>query len=133
MRSSPLRTALLAGAAYDLAVGLAILVGLRWLAEILPIPFPQEPVYARLCGVLLIGLAGFYTTTALTLPGSMPSVVAALAIRLLGGIYLLLVPWTEPEAPRFLAVFGAIDLLFGLWILLTFRDGERGRRAPSRR
>jgi len=123
MSSKTLRTALLVGGAYDLVVGLAIVLALRFLSQILPIPFPTEPIYARLCGVLLLGLAGFYTTTALTLPNSLPSVIAALGIRTLGGLYLAATPMLHPEAPPFLAMFGVVDLFFAGWLLygLTVR------------
>ena len=121
-----LRAALLVGAAYDFVVGLLIAAALQLLSTILPIPFPTEPIYARLCGVLLMGLGAFYATTALTLPQSKLSVLAAIGIRTVGGGFLTLAPLVDRGIAPFLAVFGAVDLVFALWFWIALRAASRG-------
>lgn len=121
MRWNPLRAALFAGAIYDILVGLAIVFALRGLSQILPIPFPAEPLYARLCGVLLAGLGALYGAAAVTIPFSMASIYVAIAIRAAGGLFLLIVPFFDESIARFFAVFGAVDLFFGLWTYIALR------------
>lgn len=109
------------GATYDLLVGLAIAAALNWLPRFLPIPFPAEPIYARLCGVLLMGLGGMYAAAALAVPYSMGSVTVAIAIRTVGGLFLLFAPFLDSSISRFMAVFGAVDLFFGIWTYIALR------------
>lgn len=125
MRWNALRLALFAGAIYDIVAGLSIAIAIRPLSQILPIPLPAEPIYARLCGVLLTGLGTLYAAAALSIPYSMGSVKVAVGIRASGGVFLLFAPFFDSAIPRFLAVFGAIDLFFGIWTFVALRIGTR--------
>lgn len=127
MSWAPLRTSLLAGAAYDLAVGLSIVAALRPLSTVLPIPYPAEPIYARLCGVLLAGLGALYGATALALPHSALAARVAMLIRLGGGAFLVAAPLVDAGVPPFLAVFGAVDLAFAVWLAIALRIAARRR------
>lgn len=127
MSWNPLRTALCVGALYDLVLGFSIVVGLQWLALLLPVPYPADPVYARLCGVLLIGLGSFQGAAGITLPSSIPSVHVTIAIRLFGALFLLAAPVVDRSVAPFLAIFGAVDGIFGLWVLGTLRRALRPR------
>lgn len=121
VRWNQLRLSLLVGAIYDIAAGLSIAVALQLLSQILPIPYPHEPIYARLCGVLMMGLGALYGAAALTIPYSMTSVFVAIAIRTVGGIFLLVAPFFDTTISRFMAVFGAIDLFFAIWTFVALR------------
>ncbi|MFN0207359.1 MAG: hypothetical protein ACKVS6_13725 [Planctomycetota bacterium] len=125
VRWNQLRLALLVGAIYDIAVGLSIAVALQLLSPILQIPYPAEPIYARLCGVLMMGLGLLYGAAALTIPYSMTSVFVAIWIRTAGGIFLLVAPFFDTNVSRFMAVFGAIDLFFAIWTFVALRIAKR--------
>jgi hypothetical protein len=125
MTWNALRVALFVGSFYDFVLGLAITVGLQWLALLVPIPYPADPVYARLCGVLLMGLAVFNAAAGITLPSSIPSVHASIAIRTAGALFLLAAPVFDKGVAPFLAIFGALDGVFALWTLGTLRRALR--------
>lgn len=125
MTTSPrLRASMIVGATYDLLVGLTIVAALRPLSQITPIPFPDEPFYARMQGVLLIGLGVFYAFAAHDLERNLRNVAGAILIRLIGGGYLI--AYTAlGDISWFFYLFGVGDLLFGLWHLALLRR-ERG-------
>lgn len=118
-----------AGAAYDLAVGLVIVTALEPLSRLLPIPFPTEPFYARMQGVLLIGLGTFYAFAAHDLDRNLRNVAGAIAIRTLGGLYLVGYVLTGTIAP-FFSFFGAVDLAFGAWHLVLLRKERKASFWP---
>lgn len=115
---------MLAGATYDLVVGLVIAVALQWLSRWIPVPYPAEPLYARLCGILLMGLGALYGAAALTIPYSINSVCVAIGIRTVGGVFLLVMPFFDTTVSRFMAVFGAIDLFFAIWTFVALRIAQ---------
>lgn len=123
-RSSPLATSMAVGSLYDAALGLSIVLALEPLSKVLPIPFPSEPFYARMQGVLLIGLAVFYALPALDLERHLRVVAGAIVLRLLGGAYVIGYALTGEIAP-FFYVFGVADLAFGFWHAWLLRK-ERG-------
>lgn len=115
-----LRLSMGVGAVYDAALGLAIVLALEPLSRVLPIPFPAEPFYARMQGVLLLGLALFYAFAALDLERNLRIAAGAVAVRSVGGAYLLGYAATGAIAPCFL-LFGAADLAFAVWHLAMMR------------
>lgn len=127
MTTSPrLRASMIVGATYDILVGLIIVAALRPLSTITPIPFPDEPFYARMQGVLLIGLGIFYAFAAHDLERNLRNVAGAIAIRLIGGGYLF--AYTAlGDISWFFYLFGISDVLFGAWHYVLLRK-ERGIR-----
>ncbi len=115
-----LRLSMGVGAAYDLLTGATIALLLEPLSRVLPIPFPAEPLYARLCGVLICGLGLFYLFAFLAIDRFLRNVAGAIAVRTAGGLFLIGYV-TGVGGPGFLAVFGGIDLAFALWHLALLR------------
>lgn len=122
--SPRLRASMVVGTVYDLVVGLTIVVALKPLSAVVPIPFPAEPFYARMQGVLLMGLGVFYAFAAMDLERNLRNVAGAVLIRLVGGGYLVGYALAA-DISWFFHVFGALDLAFGAWHLALLR-GERG-------
>ena len=136
-----LRVSMQVGALYDLLLGLSIVMILEPLSTILPIPYPAEPFYARVVGVLLVALAGFYAMTAAELDRHIRNVGAAVFARTFGGLYLLIYATLDASVSWFFIVFGTLDLIFALWhtILLHKEAGIplltliwHGERRPGR-
>jgi len=126
------RTALLVGAAYDVAVGLAIVFALRPLSELLPIPYPDGlhgPGYVHLCGMLITSLGAFYGATAFALPNAMSCVFASIGVRAVGGLFVLALALTG-SIPFFNFVFGGVDLAFAF---ATFAARKADLAASTRR
>jgi hypothetical protein len=121
---SQLRISMIAGASYDVMVGLVLVVALEPLSRLLPIPFPAEPFYARMLGVLLAGLGVFYAFAAHDLERNLRCVAGAILIRLAGGGYLVAYAALSDIAP-FFYVFGAADLAFGAWHLMLLHRERR--------
>lgn len=117
------------GAAYDFAVGLSIVAALEQLSRVLPIPFPSEPFYARMQGVLLMGLGVFYAFAAHDLERNLRNVAGAIAVRTAGGLYLGIYALTGAIAPFFLA-FAAADLAFAAWHAWLLRAERSARFLP---
>lgn len=109
-----LRRSMAAGAIYDLGLGLSIVVALEFLSSILPIPFPSEPFYARVVGVLLIGLGVFYGIAALDLRGHVRNVGGAVLVRTFGGTYLIAYAALDASVSWCFLVFGIVDLMWAL-------------------
>jgi len=126
---SKLRFSMTCGAAYDLAVGAAIALALRGLAAVLPIPYPQEPFYARMLGVLLVALGVFYAFAAHDLERNLRIVAGAIVARVVGGLYLVACAASGEIAP-FFHVFGGVDLAFGIWHLVLLRSERRTAFLP---
>jgi len=115
---------MIVGATYDIIVGVIIVTALRPLSTITPIPFPDEPFYARMQGVLLLGLGIFYAFAAHDLERNLRNVAGAIAIRLIGGGYLI--AYTAlGDISWFFYLFGIGDVLFGAWHYVLLRR-ERG-------
>lgn len=129
MNAKRLRTSMVVGATYDLLVGATIVVALEPLSKLLPIPFPTEPFYARMQGVLLIGLGVFYAFAAHDLERNLRNVAGAIVIRLLGGAYLHASVVCADVAP-FFHVFAAVDVALGLVHLWLLRTERRARFWP---
>lgn len=118
-----LRRSMLAGAIYDLLLGLSIVGALQVLGQLLPIPFPSEPFYARTQGVLLLGLATFYAFAALDLERNIRNVAGAIVARTVGGLYVGCYPFFDSEVSAFFVVFGLLDLAWAaLHIYLLKRE-----------
>jgi hypothetical protein len=114
--TSMLSRSMAAGSLYDGVLGLSILLALEPLSRILPIPFPSEPFYARMHGIFLLGLCLVYALPAIDLERHLRLVAVAILIRLGGGLYVIGYAATGEIAP-FFHLFGAIDVVFGLWHL----------------
>ena len=124
--SRRLRMSMSAGAWYDAIVGASIVVALPQLSNVLSIPLPAEPFYARMQGVLLMGLGLLYALAAVDLERHLRIVAAAIVIRLVGGGYLAASVPLQGIDPFFYA-FAGMDLLFAL-IHLTLLKRERKAR-----
>lgn len=121
---SQLQRSMQVGAVYDIVVGLTIVTALEPLSRVLPIPFPSEPFYARMQGILLIGLGVLYALPALDLERNLRVVAGAIFVRAVGGGYLLGYTATGTIAP-FFYVFALADLAFAIWHWILLRK-ERG-------
>lgn len=83
-----LQATMLAGAAYDLAFGLAILLMPHRLAGSLGLPMPADELYLRFISVFLLGLALVYLLAAADLERFRPVIWLAVAIRLMGFVFM---------------------------------------------
>jgi hypothetical protein len=113
------------GALYDIVLGLLILAALQLLAGILPIPMPHQPFYARMAGLLLIGLGGFYALAGLDIERHLRLVPVAISVRAVGGAYIALYPLLDGSVSWFFIVFGALDIGWAAVHLALLR-AERG-------
>lgn len=117
---SQLKRSMAVGAVYDIVVGLTIVTALEPLSRVLPIPFPSEPFYARMQGILLIGLGVLYALPAVDLKRNLRVVAGAIFVRAVGGGYLLCYTATGTIAPFFYA-FALADLSFAIWHSVLLR------------
>ncbi len=114
-----------AGAVYDIVLGLSIAFCLRPLSQVLPIPFPDQPFYARVVGILLIGLGCFYSFAAFDLRANIRNVAGAIFIRTLGGFYLATYALMDESVSWFFVLFGATDLAWALVHYVLLRTETR--------
>ena len=112
------------GAVYDALLGLGIVLFLHRLSQLLSIPYPGEPIYARMTGVLLIGLAIFYGFAAHQVDRSLRNVAGAILIRALGGFYLIAYTLMG-GVPKIFFLFGLVDLIFATWHWTLLRGRAR--------
>src|SRR5262249_1262388 len=105
------RYAMLAGAAYDLAFALPIIIAPAFLAGLIGLPMPDQEIYLRFTGVFLLGVAMFYLLPALHPGRYLGTVVTAAALRAAGGIFLIAAVIGYHQ-PRPLLILGVIDLAF---------------------
>lgn len=124
MSGSKLRVTMWIGGVYDAVLGLSVILALEPLSRILPVPFPAEPFYARMQGVVLCGLAAFYLFAAHDLEKNLRNVAGAIFIRGAGGLYLAGYAATGKIAP-FFHVFAWVDVGFAA-LHLWFLRSERG-------
>ncbi|HET6202633.1 MAG TPA: hypothetical protein VFI25_07500 [Planctomycetota bacterium] len=123
-RYGSLRLSLLAGAAYDAAVGLWTLLDLQRMGMVLGAGELREPYALRFCGLLLVGLGLFYFVAALELSRSLRSAAAAIAIRSFGGVYVI-AHTLAGGVPKVFLAFGCVDLVFGILHYGFLRRGVR--------
>ncbi len=106
-----IRVTMLAGAVYDAAFAVPILVAPERLAPLLGLAMPAQEIYLRFTSVFLLGFALFYLLPA-AYPGRyLGNVAAAVAIRALGGIFMV-VAVAAYDQPRPFLILGVIDLAF---------------------
>ena len=105
------RVTMLAGAAYDVAFALPILVAPEPLAGLLGLPMPDQEIYLRFSSVFLLGLAYFYMMPVLHAGRYLGNVVGAALIRFLGAAFLVTAVLLYHQ-PRALLLLGTGDLLF---------------------
>ncbi len=123
--SAALRLSLWAGAIFDAAAALAIFFALPLLSRILSIPVPEDLLYVRFVGILLLGLALFYAVGATAPGGDLRLAAAATAFRLAGGAAVgLQVPLAG--APAGFLAFAAADVGFGAWHGLALARARAG-------
>jgi hypothetical protein len=91
------------GAAYDGAFALAILALADASSALLRIPLPEDRVYFRLIGVLLVVLAALYVLPAREPRRYQGVVLVAAGGRFLGFLYLVWV-WSRGAPAAFLAL-----------------------------
>lgn len=103
-----------------------------WLASILIIffpslvllfgvPYPEEIMYFRFAGLLLFILPFFYIQAALRPDKEMGIIIGAVIARFSGFLFLSIHYFFFHVQFLFL-IFGIVDLFFGLWHLLFFRN-----------
>jgi hypothetical protein len=107
------RAALWAGAAVDALFGAAVLLNLPFLAALMGLLVPREPVYVKLAGLLLLGLSGMYALAALWPERYAGNVAVAAALRLVGAVWFLAMVRSGEAPPVFLS-FALMDALLGL-------------------
>lgn len=125
----PVGWSMAAGAAYDLVFALAILVARRPAARFLGLELPEDPVYLRLVGVLLLLLAGMYAVAAREPERYRGVVLVAAGGRLLGALFFL-AEWAGGEPPAFLGLAGG-DFAFGLLHAVLLARAASAVRAES--
>jgi len=104
------RVTMLAGALYDAAFALPILVAPESLARLLGLPMPDQEIYLRFTSVFLLGLAVFYLMPVLHPGRYLGNVVAAGVVRALGAVFLVTAV-VQYHQPRPFLLLGAGDLL----------------------
>lgn len=136
------RVTMLAGAIYDVAFALPILLAPGWLAGLLGLPMPDQEIYLRFTSVFLFGLAFFYLMPVIHPGRYLGNVVAAAAVRLLGGVFMAAAVLSYHQ-PRPFLLLAAVDLaLAGLHYLSLvpfaglrvwrITGADLGRRRPGR-
>src|SRR5262249_3447741 len=106
-----LRAIMAAGAIYDVAFALPILIAPEPLAGLLGLPMPAQEIYLRFTAVFLFGLAVFYLMPVVHPGRYLGNVVAAAFLRLIGGIFLVAAVLAYGQ-PRPFLLLGASDLAF---------------------
>jgi len=107
------------GAVFDLAFAGAIWLAPRASAALLGLELPPDPVYLRLCGILLAILGGIYAAAARA-PERYPAVAPVSAAGRLAGCLLLAAAWVSGHPTAFL-VLGLADLAIGLATFVAWR------------
>jgi hypothetical protein len=107
------------GAAYDGVFALAILLAPRPAAALLRLPFPADPVFLYLNGVLLAILAGVYAAAARD-PRRYGAVAPVSAVGRVAGFGLFAWAWSGGRPAIFLAL-GLADLAIGVVTLALWR------------
>ena len=112
-----------AGAVYDAAFGLGVLAALGTSARLLGLEVPDDPVYVRLVGILLLLVAGLYALPAVD-PSRYRGVVAVAAAGRLGGFLFLMAAWSAGRPAAFLGL-ALGDLAFSVIHAVTLRRAIR--------
>lgn len=115
------------GAAYDAVFAAAILFALRPAASLLRLDVPDEPVYLRLCAVLLFMLAAMYAAAARD-PVRHVVVVQVAGWGRIAGFVLLTWTGARRGVPTYV-LLGLADLAFGVVHLALL---ARARRLAGR-
>ncbi len=82
------------------------------------VPYPQEIMYFRFAGLLLFILPFFYIQAALRPEKEKGIVIGAIIARFSGFIFLS-IHYFFFSAKLLFFIFGIVDLIFGLWHLLS--------------
>lgn len=125
----PVARSLVAGAAYDALFAVALLFARHRAGALLGIEPPDDPLYLRLIGVLLLMLAAVYLVAARAPARHRGIVVVAAAGRSAGALTMGLA-WRS-GAPAAFAWLAAIDLAFGLWHLIALGAARRAQLTDS--
>ena len=139
MRPAPvlwtwLGRSLAVGATYDLLFALSILAVPGPSSAVLRIPLPEDPVYFRLVGVLLLMMAGFYAAAARDPRAYAPVAAVAAGGRFLGFLAMALAWISGAPAAFLLLAYG--DLAFAAvhaFLLLEAREAEAREALPKKR
>lgn len=127
MRASRwLALSMAAGAVYDLAFGIAMLLAHERAAGILGIEPPDDPLYLRFGGLLLLVLGALYLLPARD-PERYRGVALVAAAGRLAGFLFLFAAWRAGRPPVFLGLCCA-DLTFALVHAFFL---ARTRRGPN--
>lgn len=103
------RYTMLAGAIYDVAFAIPILLAPEWLSRIIALPMPEQEIYLRFLGIFLLGLTLFYLMPVLHPGRYFGNVAAAAATRALGGLFMAVAVLRYGQ-PRPFLILAAGDL-----------------------
>jgi hypothetical protein len=115
-----LQGSLVAGAAYDIAFGLGILLMPGRLAGMLGIPMPADELYLRFLAIFLFGLALYYLLAASDPVAYRALAWVAVLVRVMGFVFLAGAVAAFGRPPVFL-LLAAGDLAFALAHLAGLR------------
>jgi hypothetical protein len=117
----PLAATLIAGALWDFAFALGLVLAPGWLHATLSLPLPGEPFYLRVIAALLVIAGGFYWITARDPRSRRPYVAMAIAGRVGGFVALGASAIGRPELAGLWIAAGG-DLLFAVAHAATGRS-----------
>ena len=119
---------LICGAILDFGLAVVILYAPYLFSQLTGVALPQEMVYLRLTGILLVTLAMVYVVAAATLERAPHLVSVAAAGRLLGFVFCLRV-WMEGYPVQFL-VLGMANLVLATthgFLLYSYQQSSSSR------
>jgi len=120
-----LRWSLLAGALVDILFGFFILFLPSLLSAILKIPIPQETIYLRLCGLLLLGLGVVYALGFADPKRYFGNIVLAAILRLAGFVFFVgfVLSGNAPTVFLFFAIIeGALGVLHTIYVFQLLQN-----------
>jgi hypothetical protein len=108
-----IRFTMLAGALYDAALAIPVMVAPGSLARILGLPMPDTEIHLRFLGVFLLILSLYYLAPVLY-PGRYLGNVAIAALGRAMGAAFLIFAVLQYDQPRPYLLLGMVDLVFGM-------------------
>jgi hypothetical protein len=108
-----LRWALLGGALFDFAFGVAVLINFQWVLRLMRIDIPAEPTFVYLAALLSIGLALLWLMGALVPWRYHANITVAALTRLANGVLLGCLVLRE-LLPLLILLMVAAELVLGV-------------------
>lgn len=125
-----LRWALLGGALFDLAFGVAVLAAWRRLLPLLKIELPPNPVFVQLAAILTLGLGLAFLVTGLAPWRYHANVTVAAFARLVSAPFLA---WSIyiGRLPKLILAMAAAELVLGTLHLIYSRRLAKAAAGPQ--